>query len=530
MTQKFVLMVGDDAAVLVLVEGTTVKQRLFAKSAAISDRRDISALFAKYPKVPVYVIIDTMEQTFTEQTLPAVSSLAVGGLVQKRLDRDFAKSDIKGAILLGRDKDGRKDWIYLFASTPMTTNISDWIDYVTSLGNKFVGIYMMPVEMQAFAVNYKKSKSKKSKKDNENTQEIKKETTSEDGEKKKIANRWQFFVTHNKTGGFRQTVLKNDKVIFTRLIKAGKDTLPDIIAGNIEQEIINTIDYLRRLSFEEQDELEIVAILGADLKASMKGTNVRDGSLSIYTPLELAQKFGYKSAVMPDDKFADILLAVSFLNSKNIMHLDTQKIRKVNSLLAVGLVLKIIVMIGCPSLLLMSGKTAYDIIVVNQEIDKIENEKGQIDRQWREANKSLEYNIDDAQKISNAVQLYKALTAKFISPYDIIAKLAGLQKNQALTKSFSWSYIQKASSTDGSTSEDMVLNVLINMDFYNRGRGVEDLLRNYDSFTKSMINGFTDYAVEVSKLPEKLDLNDQRSDIPVQIKIDQKDGNSGAEQ
>jgi len=37
-------------------------------------------------------------------------------LIRRRLERDFANSEIRGAILLGREQTGRKDWNFMMVA------------------------------------------------------------------------------------------------------------------------------------------------------------------------------------------------------------------------------------------------------------------------------------------------------------------------------------------------------------------------------------------------------------------------------
>ena len=65
---------------------------------------------------PIVLVIDNMDQSYIQQSLPPVSSFSVQKLIKRRLERDFGKNDIKGAISLGRDTGGRKDWNFLMVA------------------------------------------------------------------------------------------------------------------------------------------------------------------------------------------------------------------------------------------------------------------------------------------------------------------------------------------------------------------------------------------------------------------------------
>jgi hypothetical protein len=504
--KKFILIVGDDGAILTLVDKTKVEKRLFALSASLTDRREFNALITKYPNVPIYLLLDTMEQSYTKQTLPAVGSLAIGKLVKKRLDRDFAASDIKGALLVGKDDSGRRDWIYMFASAPVTPAIAEWIEYVASLENKFTGIYMLPIEMENFVKKFQKA-AFPDRKDHPS---------------------WHFLLTSNKTGGFRQVILQNDKVIFTRLIRPGKDVVPDIVAGNIEQEILNTIDYMRRLGFGEEDTMQITAIVSAELKRSLTNTKIRGKEISLFTPVEAATTLGMKDIIGNEDKFSDIVLATSFANSSAILKLEDPRMQMANLFISVSTFSTVGMVAIVPIFMIYIGYMVFHIISVSSDIKKVEDDKANIERKWKDARKTDQYSIEDSNKIANVMTLHKKLSA-IVSPLDIIAKACVNQRSYALAKSISWNYDRTVAATPGQEPPKQQEKAIFNLEFSSKGQSPEELFRNFDTFRSNLTKDLTGYKVEISELPGTITFDDKTNIIPVQVKADGVDNpNQGA--
>ncbi|WP_255453565.1 hypothetical protein [Wolbachia endosymbiont of Atemnus politus] len=48
---------------------------------------------------------------------------------------------------------------------------------------------------------------------------------------------WKIIVVATKTGGYRQLIFKENKMVSTRLVPFTNDNLPGIIAGGIYQEV-----------------------------------------------------------------------------------------------------------------------------------------------------------------------------------------------------------------------------------------------------------------------------------------------------
>ncbi len=490
--KKFILTIGDDGAVLTFLDKKKLLNKFFAASAAISDRREINALLLKNPNVPIYVLLDSIEQTYTKQTLPAISIFSIGKLVKRRLERDFAKSDIKGAISLGRDTKGRKDWIYMFISTPTTQTIIDWIEYLSSLENNFGGIHLLPLEMENIIKDINKRIFKK-----DNPQAS-----------------WQFLVTHNKTGGFRQTILYNERIIFTRLIRSGKDSMPDIIAGNIEQEIINTIDYLRRLGFSEEDSMDLIVVVSKELKHSLATTRIRGKSLLLFTPFEIANELGYESVTGKEDKFADILLATIFANNTHILKLPNPRAKQVDNLLLLYKFSSVSIKAIMPVLIIYICMQLFQIITLRKEINEVEDKKAKTEKEWKDIKNIGQYGVDDANKITDAISLRKRILDERSSPIDLLVKLANLNTDFTLMQSFTWS-----NDKDYSNPKAGRITSLVNVEFSTKSGSIDEMFQNYDMLSGKLNENFKDFQLDISKLPDQITFENKKETIPIQIRI-----------
>jgi hypothetical protein len=310
----FVFFIGDDGAILCYMENGTVKRRLYSPSIENKASETLKELLREYPAAPIYMLVDMVEQSYVRHTLPPVSSLGVNKIIQRRLARDFAPDDLKGAISLGREKVGRKDWTFLLVSLAYKDALRDWCEMVYDLPNRFRGVYLSPVESAGILKLLNEGKEEK------HTTPASRFSFTRPSAKKKEADtspiRWEVLVVHNKTGGFRQVVLKNGMLIFTRMAQSFGEEKPTIVAGNIEQEIHNTIEYLKRLSFTETSELIVTIIVGQEIKDHLSTSAFNAQHSVVYTPYEAAEILDITDSVLSGDRFCDIVLACSFLKLK----------------------------------------------------------------------------------------------------------------------------------------------------------------------------------------------------------------------
>ena len=224
---QFVLSVGDEGAIFCYFADGKLNNKFYIDSPASPDIKLIEKLLDTYKSTPVYLLVDVIEQNYSQQVLPPVSSFGIRQQVSRRIKRDFQPNDFTNVFFLNRSKEGRKDWNFLFISLANSDPFAKWLEIVLNHENPFMGVYLLPLE------------STKLIEDIDN-----KILEAPSGE-------WELLVLHNKVGGFRIVAFKNGKLIFTRLAQnLIGDNIPEIIVGNMEQEISNTVEYLRRLTFK----------------------------------------------------------------------------------------------------------------------------------------------------------------------------------------------------------------------------------------------------------------------------------------
>lgn len=501
--EKFVLIIGEDGAVLSYMSGKTLVNRLFSPTPDAKDCKEFTKLFRSHPKVPIYVLVDSIEQSYVRQVLPAVSSLSIGKLVRKRLERDYTETDIKGALYLERMEVGRRDWVYMFISTPMNEVLAMWMDFIFSLPNSFAGLFMLPLEMQNFA------------------SKLNQHLFPTDSPIRPSP--WQLIVTHNKTGGFRQVVLHHEKVVFTRMIRAEKETKPAVIAGNVEQEVLNTVDYMRRLNFKDDEELDLIVVVSAEIKQSLLDVKLRGKEIITFTPHELSNKIGLKDVTSENDKFADLIVAAIFAQSKPILKFFTSKIKFLYILSVIYRSLHTVTVTVFPVLLLYSLMLGYQLYDSSKRVEDISGDKARIESKWKEAQKTDQYNVDDANKITDAVMLHSVFSKLGADPLTMLKSLNEIQQENATLMSLSWQARRLDVLKQENKKEyhpDIELRSIFNLRFYNTGENVESLFSNYDTFAKKLQDGFKHFTVEYSKLPDRISFGEQNKEIDIQVTLE----------
>lgn len=523
--KSFILLIADEGAILTHINGKTLTNRLYTKLEDEAGLNKFRNLLQSDPKVSISILLDVVDQSYNQQSLPAVSAFSIDKLVKKKLLRDFNRNELKGSIYIDRVKNGRADWNFLFISTPLVSPLTDWLNFIANLSNPFKAIYLLPIEAEKFIYNLSRSL---------NEDLVKNKFKLLRSETEHI-NCWQLFVVHNKVSGFRQVTYLNRKIVFTRHLNISLSESNNFIAGNIEQEVSNSVEYLKRLSLKEKDQLDLYIIVSSEIKNSLLKLKLAFTNLVIMTPFEAANQLNYQGAVAEDDKFGDVLISIDFANGKPTLPLipDFNKkliiLEKFNKIAPWPLVIYSVV---CLSNL---GINYHQIYKNKAEIDKLEQLKNIASTRLIEVKKSAG-NLKDAEKISNVVSLYKLIANNSSSPLLMIKNFINSKDENILVKTLVWkanlksegvtinqginSFEQSQAAKNSSSNDDFTAT--FNLEIYNNDYDYQAFFNNFDDFIKNLKKIFINNNISYSRLTERINFNETNKVIPVQLIISNK--------
>ncbi|MEI6729685.1 MAG: hypothetical protein WCL30_00360 [Pseudomonadota bacterium] len=500
----FIVMIGDDGAILVHMQKGKVVKRLFAQSPESNHTKAFDEILSANPKTPITLLIDVMDQSYIRQTLPPVSSLSVGKIITRRLSKDFAPDDIKGYILLGRDKGGRKDWNYMMVSVANSPILQKWIAFLVERSNPFKGIGMIPLESQKFLIEIEKEANKSRGKDTKPLE-------------------WQVLVSHNKVGGFRQIVLRHGKLVFTRMAQPFGDSLPEVLAGNIEQEMINTFEYLKRMGLQDTMDISVAIIASEAIRNSIDVKNIRSGAYIFLTPFEASEIIGLKDAAQPQDHFGDVVISAFVAKQKRLLlplHTDyTRKILKMVGNTKLLDYFAAAVSLGC---LIWASLTGYDIITTKGGFEDVEKEHNKISLDLSDIKAKTASLPKEVNLYSDIMNLTDLLNKpKFTIP-DFVGKVAITMQNAAIVKQISWSLYEPLKIDK--TSDDRKMKAEIEFRLTTPQEPIEKFIQENSSFLERVKKSFTGFSINNSELPGLLSDSKELKTVLGGDESKQKDG------
>lgn len=486
-TPRFILFVGDEGAILVHLQGNKVLKRLFAPTPEPAATKAFTELLASEPGAPLYMMVDMIDQSYVRHDLPPVSSMSVNKLIKRRLDRDFGPEDIKGAIRLGRDTAGRKDWNYLLVSLASTPLFAQWLTLAYEAPNRFKGVYLVPIEAQTLIGQL--------------AQVMKKEKAVE-------PSGWQILVSHNKVGGFRQVVLRNGKLVFTRLAQPVGETTAEVIAGNIEQEMLGTMEYIKRLSYTEQEGLDLFIIVSQEIKNALDVTKFKVSNAEIYTPYEVATKLNIDQAALPGDHFGDVLLAASFgAAKKHQLKLSTPHSQKQDMLYGLEGGVKGLGYIAGVGMILYMLSLGYDMYIASTADSQILSDQKIATLNLAKVREEAKQLPEDVEKIITTLDLYDVFTKDDYAPFDMIAAVSGVLSDTVLLDSFKWRAgvaAGGAAPTDAANAAAKPAGPVVSeltVKFYSDTESIERFIAASNDFIANLRRAVPGYTLIASKLP-----------------------------
>ncbi len=479
-SKRFILIVGDEGAILIFMHGAKVVRRLFAPSASANHSHAMTEIMQANPNVRVSVLVDVLDQQYVQQTFPPVSSMSVGGLVKRRLDRDFQKEDLKGAIQLGRDKTGRKEWKYLLVALVRTPLIAEWVDLVAELPNRVVGIYLVPVE----AAHY--------------ISMLRRRLTNE------ASRPWQLLISHNKVSGFRQVVIHEGKLVFTRVSQAIDDAIPAVIAGNIEQEIITTMEYLKRLGFNDNAELDAYVVVSQDVIETLDLKRFGFGSAKALSPMNVSELLKLEQAALTADRFGDVVMAAAFgiakartLKFSNAYLDKLSKLYQARKAILAFAVLVALVLIG----LMIS--TGMDMASDMYDVSHGQSKQLLVTNDLAKFKKSVDGLNEDVAFKSAVIATIDSYFKDELKPEDFVTMLAPIVTPQQRISGFMWEIndgtrtAQAGSAVPIGNNDKLPLLVDLNLDVADAGNTLDVVDKAANDFVANLKARLPQYDIVV---------------------------------
>ncbi len=286
---RLVLVVGEDAAVLCLIQGRRILGRALAANPA--DTEALAAfqrLLARAPRAPVRVMIDTLDLTLRRDTLPRANPLDTRALVRRRLASLFP-----GATLTGAAREGAGAW--LLVQVAETAALAAWLAWVRDLGRPVRDVVLLPLEAATLVARLAPLAG----------------WPPLPPQGREGRGGWRVLVGRHLSGGLRLVVLRAEGVVLTRLMPDPGAAAPEALATALAEHVQATLDYLRRQGYRPGDPLEMMVLGDEALESALAGVALPPGGVAVLDPVQVGARLGWQGMAVPGGAFADLLHALA---------------------------------------------------------------------------------------------------------------------------------------------------------------------------------------------------------------------------
>jgi len=220
------------------------------------------AFFTRYmeesPDIPVYLLVDAIEEEFRVETIPHVRGSDRKALLQRRLTRAFRNTPYVYSELQDREPDGRRDDHILLAALTNPGLLAPWLEVFERVKVPVAGVYSVPLLSRLLLTSLKGTEG-------------------------------QFLLlTVQAASGLRQSCFIDGHLRASRLAKLPRIN-PQDAAESIAAELERFRRYLSSVGVVANDRPLTVCVLSHGQFLTQLSSRLRDGDQTTYRLVDVAR-------------------------------------------------------------------------------------------------------------------------------------------------------------------------------------------------------------------------------------------------
>jgi hypothetical protein len=507
--KNIIVTIGNYGAVVALHQGNEIKNKIFLDELTETVKADLrDDVFHKNKSAPIYVLLDTIDQSYKKKIYPSVRKSDLTRIIQRDMASDGDKESIKNYILLNPKKNpvnvkqpSSARWECLFISSSNSEVINHWIEFLLDMPNRLVGIYMLPIETFSLF-------------------KLIKENVRIQAKLREKKNNICCLVMQNKVSGIRQVAFSEQGIIFTRVVNYNFDK-PDFLE-KYEQDIYSTFEYLKRLFPDLSiDELDIVNILPAEVIDVIKKISNIELHFVNYTPYQITSLIGQKDLIPSNSNYCDLVISKVFSKQKKILKFTTPKIKileKFFMILRSSYYANLILILGICATFLF---TIFSENKIGESIDLTETEKLVAIQDFARLKKITLAGMQgiesiDLEKAIDLGKLQEAFSPIGMNFTEFYIKLKFLKEFDIKLNNFTYSL--EGVNGENPTSQNNY-RIAFKGDIFNKSGDIEDLFREFDTVVLEVKKNFPQNQIKYSELPRNIDFSQKYYSFPVDFTI-----------
>jgi len=515
--KKIVILLGDNFAKVLIYHKSAIIEDI--KIADISDKaqmKELAALLLKYQKLPIYIVLNVSEQSFEAISIPTSNPFLFSKLISRKVaPKKGGENVIKGYYKVSNNNGKKKSTDCILVKIPTVSPLKEWLSFLDNMPNIIRAIYSFPVELQAIECDIVKFLAEQESGINPDSKVVKKtkvnfKVKDKVPQEEKDASKWTFYVFQSETSGIRFTIIKDGDLVFTRLLHYSFEEGPFIEerVEVIKNEMIGTIEYLKRLDFKEQDGINIYLFVDNKFNAFFQKFDLPNYNF-VYINLQLFGELKFRDHKNLDyDAEPDKLFINYFVSSGLYNGFITPKLKSASSLLDNN----IIATVCLASMLVITAALAvlplYRISLMKDSIKFNVADKNRYAGQLETIReKKFGFDIDE-DKVIDVAFLHKKLMNDAQDPIKMIFEFYNFLPSNIIMSDIDWEVYKETQ-----------MKLVISAHFKSEGLSFEEVFSAYDAFLRSIKTGFPKYDIDHSELPDTISFESTVESLPINIQV-----------
>lgn len=513
--KSIVVTIGNNGYIIAVHDGPKIESKVFLKKDNFNESsyKKISEFFKKHSQLNVFVLIDSIDQTYKKKSFPFVRGSDLKKLVLRSMSNEVDKDSLKNFLVINKrtvknlPKEDRK-WDCLFITSPLSEDIKNWINFLIDMPNFLSGVYMLPIESFNFLKLIKATALPK-----------------EEKTKKPTKNKLYCIIMHSKVSGTRQIVFSQDTIVFTRVVNY--DFNSKDFAEKYEQDVYGTFEYLKRIYNDLQiHEIKVVNIFAESINNKILKSVGDELDYYYFTPQNIANKVGFPDIISSKSKSCDLLVSKIFHVKSKIMKFKTPKLKYMDRFF---ITLQSSYYLNLFLALSISASILYTIYLKQNYGNKIESEKiaefkaSNIVKFLKisslkdenQSKKDINLSFERITDFGKLEERFNPITPNLFLMYK---RLKYARDNNLEIIEFSY----QLQDFKYKLPKEVPYSFKINGKIINESGDIEDLFNKFDNFEVKTKEVFADKKVTLTSLPKDIDFNEEYYDFPVNFTITNK--------
>ena len=419
MLKYFSIVIGGYGINIRLIEKNNIIFNEFYDSFNAEQISRVSGVFADNRRAKIYILLDNIGQNYTIKKFPLqLNIFELRKLVNRKFDYEIPKTDLRTKIFCGANRNS-KEWEYLFVSSPIEEILKNVLNFIDTLPNFLVGIFMLPLE----STNIVKTLSKKLK------------LTG------KLKPKWILLLIENKISGIRQIAFKNGRLIFTRFLY-NLNEQPDKKSKILffENDISRTIGFMKRFGSDfNNNDLLILGITTSDIKNVFNSSDLKMIKSHYFSSWEVATMLFKDEKNAENYKYCDRIFEKYITSKGSVFPFFTTELKNIKYLLNVNSVLKLILTITSILFLYVFVTILINFAISYVKTNDIVNEINLLNKKVEEKNSNKILKDSNINKIIAVGTLYSEIKTIDDNFYKSIDNMSVLTYKNVKIKEFVYS-------------------------------------------------------------------------------------------